>query len=95
MHPIEAFMYYSAALVPFFLGATHPIVFAATKVDLTIGAQIGHDGFNDPGGASYFHFLHHKYFECNYGDKLVPMDYIFGSFQGEDKPLTREKKSKL
>ena len=32
-------------------------------------------------GQRYFHYLHHKYFECNYGgDGTVPMDKWFGSF---------------
>ena len=28
----------------------------------------------------YFHYLHHRYFDCNYGTTLVPMDRWFGSF---------------
>ena len=31
--------------------------------------------------ASYFaHYLHHKYFEVNYSDGMVPLDRWFGSF---------------
>ena len=29
---------------------------------------------------SYFHYLHHKYFECNYGGTIAPMDQLFGTF---------------
>jgi len=29
---------------------------------------------------SYFHFLHHKFFECNYGGTIAPMDQLFGTF---------------
>ena len=41
----------------------------------------GHDGFDAPGGASYFHQLHHAHFECNYGDAAVPCDWLFGTFE--------------
>ena len=30
--------------------------------------------------AGYFHYLHHKYFECNYGELTSPLDKWFGSF---------------
>ena len=28
----------------------------------------------------YQHYLHHKYFECNYSDGIIPLDKWFGSF---------------
>jgi sterol desaturase/sphingolipid hydroxylase (fatty acid hydroxylase superfamily) len=28
----------------------------------------------------YAHYLHHKYFEVNYSDGMVPLDKWFGSF---------------
>ena len=28
----------------------------------------------------YFHYLHHRFFECNYGNEGVPLDKWFGSF---------------
>ena len=27
----------------------------------------------------YFHYLHHRYFDCNYGNEGVPLDKWFGS----------------
>jgi sterol desaturase/sphingolipid hydroxylase (fatty acid hydroxylase superfamily) len=27
-----------------------------------------------------YHYLHHKYFECNYGLALIPLDKWFGTF---------------
>ena len=38
------------------------------------------DGDNSLPHASYFHYLHHKYFECNYGELLFPFDKWFGTF---------------
>jgi sterol desaturase/sphingolipid hydroxylase (fatty acid hydroxylase superfamily) len=29
---------------------------------------------------SYAHYLHHRYFECNYADGTVPLDKWFGTF---------------
>ena len=37
--------------------------------------------------ATYFHYLHHKYFECNYGDLTIPFDKWFGSFYDGTKEL--------
>ncbi len=32
------------------------------------------------GRLRYFHYLHHKYFDCNYGGENIPLDKWFGSF---------------
>lgn len=82
MLPIESISYISAALIPlFFRCGCHPWLHLYTKLDLVIGAQVGHDGFDEPGGASYYHQLHHAHFECNYGDAAFPLDWIFGCFE--------------
>ena len=36
-----------------------------TKMDLTLAALIGHDGFGAPGAASPGHWLHHKLINVN------------------------------
>ena len=50
-------------------------------------------------GQRYFHYLHHKYFECNYGgDGTVPMDKWFGSFHDgteEGHELMKQRRKKL
>ncbi len=30
--------------------------------------------------SDYFHYVHHRYFECNYGNPVVPFDRWFGTF---------------
>ena len=30
--------------------------------------------------SNFFHYLHHRYFECNYGDPMLPFDRWFGTF---------------
>ncbi len=52
------------------------------------GAVVGHIGFDkiETGreaafdSHAYGHYLHHKYFEVNYGDGLVPLDKLFGTW---------------
>ena len=39
--------------------------------------QIGKFGIDTH---SHAHYLHHKYFECNYADGAIPLDKIFGTF---------------
>ena len=51
----------------------------------------GHDGFDSPGGGSYFHYLHHAHFECNFGTPMVPFDKLFGTFEDGSK-YRKEKK---
>ncbi|CAI8029765.1 hypothetical protein GBAR_LOCUS16881 [Geodia barretti] len=48
----------------------------------------GHTGFfkievgdeHEINNAGYFHYLHHKYFDCNYGGEIIPLDKWSGSF---------------
>jgi len=81
MHPVEATLYYSAALIPVALGL-HPVHALAVIIDCAMGAWLGHDGFQWPGSGDYFHMLHHKHFDCNYGAMHVPLDWLFGTYAG-------------
>jgi sterol desaturase/sphingolipid hydroxylase (fatty acid hydroxylase superfamily) len=81
MHPVEATLYYSAALMPVAVGI-HPIVAIACLVDCAVGAWLGHDGHNWPGAGDYFHYMHHACFDGNYGAgaPFIPLDRWFGTF---------------
>lgn len=82
MYPIESVLYLSACLVPLlFRSGCHPLLALYTKIILIIDAQLGHDGYDDPGRGTYFHQLHHSHFECNYGTQAVPLDWAFGLFE--------------
>jgi len=81
MHPVEATLYYSAAFIPVALGL-HPVHALAVIIDCAMGAWLGHDGFQWPGSGDYFHMLHHKHFDCNYGAMHVPLDWLFGTYAG-------------
>ena len=39
---------------------------------------MGENGLVD--SHAYAHYLHHKYFEVNYGDALIPLDRWFGTW---------------
>jgi len=84
MHPVEHFIYYSSCFFPL-LFTCHPLHFLYTKFDSTIGTIGGHDGYDDPAGGDSFHYLHHAYFECNYGTRELNLDRLFGSFKDLNK----------
>jgi len=87
MHPVEHLLYFSGVLVHWIV-PSHPLHAIFHLQHLTFAAARGHSGFERlvirDGVAvetsDYFHYLHHKYFECNYGGNLVPLDKVFGTF---------------
>lgn len=88
MHPVENLWYWSGVMIHWIL-PSHPIhaLFHLQHAALTPAA--GHSGFERivlgdnvaVRTGDYFHYLHHKYFECNYGgDGVLPLDRWFGTF---------------
>ena len=66
-------------------------------------APYGHTGFENlvikgdrklPGSSDYFHYLHHRYFECNYGAIDVPLDKWFETFH-DGSPKASEAMQKM
>ena len=43
--------------------------------------KASHSGWEDHFSSSQFHYLHHRFFECNYGSNSSPLDKIFGTFR--------------
>jgi|TARA_B110000438_G_scaffold207743_1_gene199494 sterol desaturase/sphingolipid hydroxylase (fatty acid hydroxylase superfamily) len=94
MHPVEHLLYLSTILIHFII-PSHPLHFIYQGMHTTLGAQKGHSGYErlvvnsrtgkSLPGAGYFHYLHHKYFECNYGELTSPLDKWFGSFHNGTK----------
>jgi sterol desaturase/sphingolipid hydroxylase (fatty acid hydroxylase superfamily) len=80
MHPVEHFFYYTRVYFPL-LFACHPLHFLFSKFQADIGPISGHDGYDDPAGGSAFHYLHHAFFECNYGVPLIDFDRLFGTYK--------------
>lgn len=87
MHPIEHVVYFSTIAL-FFLIPSHPVHMINLASRLGLAPAQGHTGFDRmvvgeeaSMNVSYFaHYLHHKYFEVNYADGMVPLDKWFGSF---------------
>ena len=87
MHPVEHILYLSSGLIHW-LVASHPIHFLFHMQVKALEAATSHTGFESVmvGGKSrlllgdFFHHLHHRYFECNYGTLEMPWDRWFGSF---------------
>lgn len=97
MHPVEMVLYFSCVLVHFVV-PSHPLhVLFQLQLTAFSPAQ-GHAGFESlrfgkrvtlkNGG--FYHYLHHRYFECNYGTDLIPFDRWFGTFHdGSDEATER------
>jgi sterol desaturase/sphingolipid hydroxylase (fatty acid hydroxylase superfamily) len=86
MHPIEHVIYFSVVLIHFVM-PSHPIHFLFNAQHTALTPSGGHHGYEGPivngliPTGSYFHYLHHRYFECNYGEGTLPLDWLFGTFR--------------
>jgi hypothetical protein len=80
MHPIEHAIYFSTILLFFFIPA-HPVHMINLASRLGLAPAQGHTGFDrlllgeeSSMDVSYYaHYLHHKYFEVNYSDGMIPL----------------------
>lgn len=86
MHPVEHVLYFSAMAIHWII-PSHPLHMLFNEMHLAMAPVPGHSGFDEVevGGAvlethGFAHYLHHKYFEVNYGDGAIPLDQWFGSF---------------
>lgn len=93
MHPVEAFLYHAVVFWHLII-PSNPIVALFQLHGAGFGAVNGHIGFdklelsedNTLDSHAYAHYLHHKYFEVNYGgDGLIPLDKWFGSWHDGSK----------
>jgi sterol desaturase/sphingolipid hydroxylase (fatty acid hydroxylase superfamily) len=81
MHPIEHLYYYSCILPSLFFVCS-PFTFLWNGVHLLLSPAASHSGWEDHFQSDTFHYLHHRYFECNYaGLDAAFMDVIFGTFR--------------
>ncbi|MER9714010.1 sterol desaturase family protein [Mesorhizobium sp. M0174] len=97
MHPLEHIAYLSSVLIHVVL-ASHPIHFIfqlQQKVLLAVSSHAGYESVTigedrDVGlkVGDFFHQLHHRYFECNYGEPEVPCDKWFGTFHDGSEEAT-------
>ena len=105
MHPLEHAFYLSAPLM-FLLIPANPYLVTLTATYLLLSPAPSHSGFDryvvagsrTVAGGDRFHTLHHRYFDCNYGTSLVPMDKWFGTWHdGSDAAteMVKERRRRL
>lgn len=97
MHPVEHIIYLSSVLIHLVL-PSHPIIFLYHIYTRTMVPAFSHAGFQQlvVGGkviteaADFHHQLHHRFFECNYGNVEVPLDrWINAMHDGSDEATKR------
>lgn len=93
MHPIETFIYHAMAFWHLVI-PSNPIIGLFQLHMAGFGAVNGHIGFDKLevtdektlDSHAYLHYLHHKYFEVNYGGEgLIPLDKWFGTWHDGSK----------
>ena len=93
MHPVEAFAYHAVALWHLVI-PSNPVIGLFQLHIAGFGAVNGHIGFDRLEltdetvltSHAFIHYLHHKYFEVNYGgDGLIPLDKWFGTWHDGSK----------
>ena len=102
MHPVEHLIYMSSVLIHWVV-ASHPIHVFFHMQWLTTAAVTSHSGYesllvnekNEMGLGFFYHQLHHRYYECNYGSAEMPWDKWFGSFHDGSSEATLKLREKL
>lgn len=87
MHPVEHVLYFSSLLIHWFV-PSHPLLVIYHLQAALFGPARDHCGFSSMKihgarhipAASYMHYLHHRYFEVNYGDSITPIDLWIGTW---------------
>jgi sterol desaturase/sphingolipid hydroxylase (fatty acid hydroxylase superfamily) len=88
MHPVEHVIYWTGVIFHWIV-PSHPVAALFQMQLAALAPSKGHSGFDrtvlpdgtELGHGNFFHYLHHKHFECNYGgDGKVPLDRWFGTF---------------
>lgn len=82
MHPVEH-LYYFACVAPSLVFYCSPYAFVWNGVHLLLSPAASHSGYEDHFQSDLFHYLHHRYFECNYaGSDAACLDILFGTYKG-------------
>lgn len=90
MHPVEHLYYYACILPSLFFFAS-PFHFLWNGAHLLLSPGASHSGWEDHFQADGFHYMHHRYFECNYaGFSAAFLDVLFETFM----PCFKEEEGK-
>ena len=101
MHPVEHLLYLSSLLIHCVI-PSHPIHLYFHVIYLAPGAAMTHTGYEDLlikdkrklALGTFYHQLHHRYYECNYGNQEMPWDRWFGTFHDGSDEDTKETRSR-
>jgi len=105
MHPVEHLLYFSSVMIHL-VAASHPVHVIYNLHYQALGAAMSHTGYEDLlikdkrrlELGTFYHQLHHRFFECNYGNQEMPWDRWFGTFHdGSDEAtrVIRERKQRM
>ena len=102
MHPVESAIYLSPVVIHLFL-PSDPLHIVFHISWYAMGPATTHCGFeamsiqgkNIPRLGDFFHVLHHRFYQCNYGNSEVPLDKLNGSFHDGTKQASRDLKARL
>ena len=101
MHPIEHTLFVSSLLIHFVI-PSHPVHVLYHLYWLVLGTVSTHSGYEDIWirdkslltVGSFFHHLHHRYFNCNYGNPEIPLDRWFGSYHDGSEDATNKMRAR-
>lgn len=101
MHPVEHLLYLSTLLIHCVV-PSHPIHLIFHVVYQGPGAAMTHTGYEDLlikdkrrlALGTFYHQLHHRYYECNYGNQEMPWDRWFGTFHDGTDEATEETRAR-
>ena len=105
MHPVEHLIYFTTVIIHW-LVASHPIHVIYNLHYQALGAAMTHTGYESLlikdkrqlELGTFYHQLHHRYFECNYGNQEMPWDRWFGTFHDGSEAgtaMTRARKNRM
>ena len=101
MHPVEHLLYLTSLCIHWIV-ASHPIHLIFHVLYQGPGAAMTHTGYEDLlvkdkrrlALGTFYHTLHHRYFECNYGNQEMPWDRWFGTFHNGTDEATQDTRAR-
>ncbi|MDI3335193.1 sterol desaturase family protein [Defluviimonas aestuarii] len=101
MHPVETFLYFSSFAIHWIV-PTHPVHLIFHVLYQGPGAAMTHTGYEDLlikdkrrlALGTFYHQLHHRYYECNYGNQEMPWDRWFGTFHDGTEAGTKDTRAR-
>jgi len=101
MHPVEHLLYLSTLLIHLIV-PSHPIHLVFHVMYQGPGAAMTHTGYEDLlirdkrrlALGTCYHQLHHRFYECNYGNQEMPWDRWFGTFHNGSEDATAETRAR-